>query len=230
MDNTALVTLADGRKVVIPLSWTKGGTRVLAYIAYGRIVATVGTRFTRERIPLALGELIGKLRSPKASDLSFQSMLDWSAQTVFVLGEKKTITNEAKKKDDPGFFYYRKGSDFTRAFDRVFADYLGVRIKAEASRSKIPLGDFRIRVGHYRSKQASYRATDALFEFDRRVFAYNRVVVDSVIDHELSHIVSIRHDRFFYQTLYRQIPERIYRRSKWIITTGRFASDPYQDD
>lgn len=199
----------------------------MAYIAYGRIEATIGTRFPHERIGETLQKILRKLRSPAVSQLSFKSMLDWPSKTIYVLGKKRKLTNDPTLMDDKNYFFYEKGSDFTKSFDSSFRKYLLDRIKEEATRSNIRIDFFKVKVGRYRSKQASFRSIDKLFEFDRRVFAYAPIVVDSVIDHELSHTVSIRHDKEFYRILYRQIPERIYKNSKWIITTGNFGSDPY---
>lgn len=219
------VALKDGRTVQVPVAWKANSAGMTAYSAYGRVFATIGAKFPKERIPQSLSALLSKIRN--IDRFSFVSMLDWPRQTIFVEGKRRLLTQDRAKANDPAYFPYPDKTAFTAFFDRVFASYLCRRLPAEAQRANLSLpADFKVKVGYFKAKLASYNVMTHEFKFDRRLYAYRPIVLDSVIDHELSHIISVRHDAAFYQALGRMMSLPVYRDCRRIITEGRFQDEP----
>lgn len=218
--------LDDGREIIVPV-YSYYGSAVRIYIHYGRINGYIGKKVNVEKGLVVLEKLI---RGHKGIDrLSFLPVLDWP-RTVYLFGRKRIITNNFQKKDDERYFFLSPDQKFADVYDQRCEDFAKSHLLKEAEKGGIDLGGkIIVRIDNYRSKHASYRASDHLFEFDRRLFAYVPSVIDSTIDHELSHVKHMNHDQNFYKQLFTLCPKKRYYECKRIIDEGRFEDEPAEN-
>lgn len=221
------VLLPDGRRVSVPVFRAPGRSARIG-IHYGKIYGYVGNKVPVRTGLESVEKLVRGLRGLSA--MAFVPMLDWENRTVYFLGRKRSITNNVFLRKDPGFFYLPRNEKFATAFDRECRGYALVRVREEAKRGEIDLTDsLRVRIGNYRTKHASFRKKDWLFEFDRRLFAFAPEVIDSVVDHELSHTKELNHSIRFYGILFSLCPRERYKECRKIIDEGRFWDVPKEN-
>lgn len=220
------VTLPDGRIVVVPI-YRAGENACRIYIEYGKIYGYIGNRISKERGVELIKQLINRRRHNER--LSFEPMIIWNdnEKSVYFLGIKRKITNDINKKDDINYFYIPKNVKFTNYYDRQCFIYANDALQKESKRSNIGLfAKYKIKIGNFRSKNASFRKSDWQFAFDRRLFAFSPDVINSVIDHELSHVFHQNHSKQFYECLYKICPKKIYDSCQDAITEGRYTYVP----
>lgn len=218
------VVLKDGRNITIPV-YRVSGKRAKIYIHYGRLTGYIGDATSIKYGLAALKMLVQRMRN--IEKMQFTPVLDWENRTVYFLGRKRKLTNSILYKDSPEYFYLKKNEKFVNAYDRACEKYIEKRVLEEARRGMLELkAGYKIRIGNYRSKHASFRKKDWLFEFDRRLFAFTPEVIDSVVDHELSHTKEMNHSIRFYGVLFTLIDKRRYNSCEKILNEGRFSDVP----
>lgn len=227
--NLLLVDI-DGKSIPVYVTYIPGKTSISLRISYGNFYAKIGSRFRSARgLGVDLAKMIKKPINPGYTDLSYSKMLDWKAKTVYVLGVKKNIVRSPIESFNEPYWFFPEGHDFTKDFDERFILYLRNRLSAEAKRGDIPLkSDFSVKLGKFESIYANYNFAKNLFKFDRRLFAFTPEVIDSIVDHELCHVLYHNHGPKFKIKLNSLMPHQVYRRCRWILATGRFTDTPLQ--
>lgn len=220
------VILNSGKEVIVPV-YRAGLSGCRVYVEYGKLYGYIGKKINKEKALIVLTNMVKKIKL--AETMTFRDILSWNTNPkyVFFLGNKRTLTNNILFKDNPDFFYIAPKAKFVPVFDEICAQYVKKRVLEEAKRGHIELQpNFKIRIGNFRSKQASFRKKDFLFEFDRRLFAFKPIVIDAIVDHELSHVNHMNHQKGFYELLYSLCPETRYNTCIKIINEGKFEYVP----
>lgn len=221
------VVLKDGRTITVPV-FIAPGNKVKIYIHYGRLTGYIGEHTSLNYGLQAVKVLISHMNN--IEKMQFTPVLDWKKQTVYFLGRQRKLTNNYLFQQSPDHFFLKKNEKFVNAYDRACEQYIAKRVYEEAKRGGIELGEnFRVRIGNYRSKHASFRRRDWLFEFDRRLFAFTPEVIDSVVDHELTHTKELNHSIRFYGLLFSLIDKKRYNSCQKILNEGRFSDVPDQN-
>lgn len=225
--------LPDGKRFVVPV-YLSGKRSCRIYVEYGKIVGFIGSNIKQEKALSTVAEMVKKYKG--LPTMTFESVLDWNNEpkTVYFLGKKRILTNDISKKNNSNFFYLKKNVKFQNAYDKKCLEYLKERIIKEYQRSDIQVDSFenrfRAKIGNYRSKIASVVVQLLLFRFDRRLFAYTQEVIDSVVDHELTHLKNANHSKQFYEDLYRLCPKTRYNNCRKAIEEGRFTYVPTENN
>lgn len=221
------ILLRDGRTVSVPVTSSgKRSGRIVVSCAYGTAEATAGTyAFSDCNLSLKVAEILRRVR--RIDRFGFEPLIDVPGKTAFVDGQKARLVAPGQSHDPSDFVYGGEGQ-FRSFWDRRFLGILRRRLPEEAKRGGIPLPvDFAVETGEYRGLYARYNTVSHVFQFDRRLMAFRPIVLDSVIDHELCHIVSVYHNSLFYGKLYGSLMDKkTYQACRDILTTGRFRDSP----
>lgn len=224
-----LVHANNGKDIPVKIKWLNNRAFSI-YINHGMVDVSLGMCFAQKDYFSKIQNFVNR-KEKNISKLSLKSMLDWKNKTIFILGKGRKITQDLSLKDHPDSFFYPVGSDFTKYFDSVFHSYLEKRLVLLANQAKIGLKPgFKVKVGYYRAKYGSFNLGKFEFAFDRRLFAYAQEVSDSVLMHELSHVLVQSHNPNFYSTLFKQMPKETYYECRKIIERGQFADEPKHEN
>ena len=217
----------NGQLVPMHIRYIKGSRHVTLNLNMGSVYCSVGSKLSEKEFKQAIENILGRLRKPRIEEYVFQPMLDWPKRQVWYLGRKRRIDPDGDPDDPDVFIAPRDSKNFAREFDCQAIEYIRGMIESEAARVGIEVPEsYSVKLGRYMSKYASYRASDHLFEFDRRLLAFQPIVIRSVVDHEICHIVRSPHDRQFYAWLYALMDRHTYWTSRKILTAGRFDKLP----
>lgn len=213
----------QGRDIPVNCQWRENRYGVTIRPLYGQIYATIGTKTGAEHLQKALTALLLRLTGPSLDEISFRPMLDWKGQRVFILGEQLNIIHHPIESLNEKYFLVPPGKDFTAYFDKIFLRWLAKRLPEEAERGRITLPDkYQIKVGKYVSMYASYNGKTQTFNFDRRLFAFKSWIIDTVIDHELVHVLYLNHGEKFKTKLYSMCPAPRYKLARRNLAAGNF--------
>lgn len=225
--------LPDGKHFVVPV-YLSGKKTCRIFVEYGKIMGFAGSRIKKEKALETIRNMVLKYSGLK--DMTFESILDWNhdPKTVYFLGRKRILTNDVTKRDDSNYFYVRKNAKFQNAYDNRCMEYVKERLLVEIKKTGIDFETFRngfsVKIGNYRSKIASVMIRRREFRFDRRLFAYTQPVIDSVVDHEITHLNNANHSKKFYADLYLMCPKERYNSCRKAINEGRFTYVPAESD
>lgn len=215
------------RLVPVHFRTIEGGRALHITLDLGEIYCSAGTRMSAEAIERNIVHLLERLSDPHIEDFSFEPMLDWPNRQVYFLGRKRRIDPAGDSGDPDIFVAPRESRPFVRAFDRQAIAYLDTMLQREAARARLALPEgYTIRIGRYTSMMASYFKKRRRFTFDRRLLAFQPLLIQSVVDHELCHLVSLRHDDLFYACLFKLMDRPTYMECRRLLSAGRFRELP----
>lgn len=121
---------------------------------------------------------------------------------VYLFGEKLQVTNFKGYINEPKYFYVKRISfaSILKQYDKVVKDKLLSIMDKDCNLLKLE-NDFKQTISFYKTRYGSINTKERRIHLDRRIFAFNYDVFNSVILHELCHCYYQNHSRQFHNLL-----------------------------
>lgn len=198
--------------------------RLSARVQYGEL-SLLAHRFTGTK---ALMDLAHKACcSPKGVMVNRPFYRE--GQYIYLLGQRKALTQDVRRKKDSDWFYYSKTAKtpLTR-YRSMFLAYLRKRLVEIGREYDLDLSQYRLGVGFFDSYFGCCFPTKRKFKFDLRTFAFQKEILDSLLYHEVTHLVVTGHDARFYRILNLHDPD--YERQNAWLKKGYFEGEKDEEN
>lgn len=139
----------------------------------------------------------------------------------YILGQKKIITRDVSLKDNDNYFYIRSTcKDEITPYKKQALSFFKKRILEIGKLMDIDLSSYSIYSGLFISYYGCCFPIKKQLKFDYRLYAYTTNIIDSIIIHELAHILELSHSKNFYNIVYKYCPN--YDKLTLMLNEGRF--------
>lgn len=198
--------------------------RLSARVQYGEL-SLLAHRFTEKK---AMMDLVRKVCS-SAKHVMVNRPFYQEGQYIYLLGQRKKLTQDVRKKDDPEYFYYSKTAKtpLTR-YRSMFLSYLRERLVEIGKEYDLDLSQYCLGVGFFGSYFGCCFPTKKKFKFDLRTFAFRKEILDSLLYHEVTHLVAKGHDKRFYRILNLHDPD--YATQNAFLKNGYFEGEKDEEN
>ena len=125
---------------------------------------------------------------------------------IYIFGEKLIINQSGKLKIE-GYsdISYKSHEDLLKKIKPVFLEILTNRVRKYEKEMKLP--SYRVTVRRMSTRHGSNSKSSKHLTFAFHLLHYSFPIIDSVIVHELAHIVEYNHSNKFYDVVYKYCPE-----------------------
>lgn len=172
-------------------------------IVYGCVEVYVSSFITYERLDSFVKKCLEK---NKEANVTIPYMRE--DKYFYVFGKKKYLTRDKNVgKLDMYFYVSKQVKDPLTTYKKKFLEYLEGRVLTLAKRMGLDISSWKIQTGLYLSYYGVCFPTKHILKFDYRLFAFKEEIIDSIIYHELAHILDIYHDERFYKIVNMYCPD-----------------------
>ena len=131
---------------------------------------------------------------------------------LYLLGVKIYIDESGEIKfHNAESIKYKSKADLDKKLKKFFLDLITKRVEYYSSLMKVPL--YKVRVNNAKTRFGSNSKKTKTINFSTMLMAYSIEIIDSVVVHELAHILFYDHSKNFYNVVYKYCPSYdIYRK------------------
>ena len=197
---------------------------IRASVSHGETFLVVPGKARTEDL-IAFLDRVVRLRKGSFFDRPFYR----EGEYLFLLGRKRTLTQDPSRKGDESFFYYPPNARSPLArYRRMFLSYISRRLVEIGREYDFDLSEYRIGTGCFDSYYGCCYRTKKKFKFDIRLFAYRKEILDSVLYHEVTHLLVPGHGDRFYAILRLHCPD--YDRLTKLLRSGAFQREQDEEN
>lgn len=125
---------------------------------------------------------------------------------IYLFGNKVIINERGKLKvQNYPQFEYKSHDDLLKKLKPIFLDILTKRVRYYESLMKVP--SYKVSVRKMTSRYGSNSKQTKKLTFAYLLVHYSTDIIDSVIVHELAHILVFNHSKKFYDVVYKYCPD-----------------------
>ena len=188
-------------------------------VTYKRI-KKIYYRFRDNTFQVSCNRLVSKIDIIKGLDKFAKSLINRSQKKdapigedyIYLFGVKTPIkeSGEITFSNDEKIVYSDK-SDLDKKLHKMFLNVLKNRVQYYTNLMNLPL--YKVSLRNMKSRFGSNSKKTKSLHFAFVLIHYSYAVIDSVIIHELAHIVEFNHSQKFYDVVYKYCPKYdIYRK------------------
>ena len=131
---------------------------------------------------------------------------------IYLLGVKIFVDEMGEIKfHNAESIVYKSKIDLDRKLKKFFLDLITKRVEYYSSLMRLPL--YKVRVNNAKTRFGSNSKKTKTLNFSTMLMPYSIEIIDSVVVHELAHILFYDHSKNFYNVVYKYCPSYdIYRK------------------
>ncbi len=188
---------SDGRIIEAKIYQKQNNRGMNCRMVYGSFEVYISSYVTYEKLDSFVIKCLNKNK-----DMNVYVPYMVEDKYFYVFGKKQYITRDKNlSKFDMYFYVSNKVKDPITIYKKKFLEYLEVRVRTLAKQMGLDLSSWKIQTGLFLSYYGVCFPTKHILKFDYRLFAFKESISDSIIYHELAHILDIHHDERFYKII-----------------------------
>ena len=164
----------------------------------GKFVVSCPRVYFKNTIIKGLDEFAEKLikRSSKPSPINEDGL--------YLFGQYHQVSFPGKLKIDGAEISFADSEQLLKKLKPIFLKYVTTRVRYYEKQMKLP--SYNVRVQKMKSRYGSNSKKTKTLNFALSLIHFETPVIDSVVVHELAHILVFDHSKRFYDVVYRYCP------------------------
>lgn len=185
-------------------------------------IKNIHYRFKDGKFVVSCHPLTSKIALIKGLDKFGEKLIERSEKTspigsdyIYLFGEKIIINTSGKLRID-GYpeIQYKDHEDLLKKLRPIFLDIITKKVRRYESIMNLP--SYKVTVRQMTSRYGSNSKQSKHLTFAMVLIHYSYPIIDSVVIHELAHIVEFNHSKKFYDVVYKYCPnyDELHRKLK----------------
>lgn len=183
----------------------------------GKFVVSCPYIYFKSTIIKGLDEFGEKLikRSTKPSPIKENGM--------YLFGKFHELSYPGKLKIDGKEISFKNSEELLKKLKPIFLNFVTSRVRYFQSQMRVE--PYKVRVQKMKTRYGSNSRKTKTLNFNLNLLHYDVEVIDSVVVHELAHIVVFDHSKKFYDVVYRYCP--YYNQCRKMLVKGVYHAESY---